>query len=78
MKAAWEMYRTYCEDAKVPYPFSQRLFKEELKNYFHDFNTEVDGTIIRNIYSGFRTEVFDTSKPKRKEIQTEADRIRLH
>ena len=68
LKAAWEMYRTYCEDAKVPYPFSQRLFKEELKNYFHDFNTEVDGTIIRNIYSGFRTEVFDTSKPKRKEI----------
>lgn len=68
LKAAWEMYRTYCEDAKVPYPFSQRLFKEELKNYFHDFDTEVDGTIIRNIYSGFRTEVFDTSKPKRKEI----------
>lgn len=68
LKAAWEMYRTYCEDAKVPYPFSQRLFKEELKNYFHDFDTEVDGTIIRNIYSGFRTDVFDTSKPKRKEI----------
>lgn len=68
LKAAWEMYRTYCEDAKVPYPFSQRLFKEELKNYFHDFDTEVDGTIIRNIYSGFRTDVFDTGKPKRKEI----------
>lgn len=68
LKAAWEMYRTYCEDAKVPYPFSQRLFKEELKNYFHDFDTEVDGTVIRNIYSGFRTDVFDTSKPKRKEI----------
>jgi hypothetical protein len=68
LKAAWEMYRTYCEDAKVPYPFSQRLFKEELKNYFHDFDTEVDGNVIRNIYSGFRTEVFETSKPKRKEI----------
>lgn len=68
LKAAWEMYRTYCEDAKVPYPFSQRLFKEELKNYFYNFDTEVDGTVIRNIYSGFRTEVFDTSKPKRKEI----------
>ena len=68
LKAAWEMYRTYCEDAKVPYPFSQRLFKEELKNYFHDFDTEVDGTVIRNIYSGFRTDVFETSKPKRKEI----------
>ena len=31
LKAAWEMYKTYCEEAKVPYPFSQRSFKEELK-----------------------------------------------
>jgi len=34
LKAAWEMYKTYCDEAKVPYPFSQRNFKEELKNYF--------------------------------------------
>lgn len=34
LKAAWEMYKTYCEEAKVPYPYSQRNFKEELKNYF--------------------------------------------
>ena len=34
LKAAWEMYKTYCDEAKVPYPFSQRTFKEELKNYF--------------------------------------------
>ena len=32
LKAAWAMYRTYCEEANVPYPLSQRLFKEELKN----------------------------------------------
>ena len=37
LKAAWEMYKTYCEDAKVAYPYSQRIFKEELKNYFRDF-----------------------------------------
>ena len=34
LKAAWEMYKVYCDDAKVPYPLSQRSFKEELKNYF--------------------------------------------
>lgn len=68
LKAAWEMYRTYCEDAKVPYPFSQRTFKEELKNYFRDFDSEVDGTIIRNVYSGFRTDIFETQKPKKKEV----------
>ena len=32
LKAAWEMYKTYCEEAKVSYPYSQRNFKEELKN----------------------------------------------
>ena len=37
MKSAWEMYKNYCEDAKVAYPLSQRAFKEELKNYFSDF-----------------------------------------
>ena len=26
LKAAWEMYKVYCEDARVPYPFSQRTF----------------------------------------------------
>lgn len=66
LKAAWEMYRTYCEEAKVPYPFSQRLFKEELKNYFWDFEDKIEGSEIRNIYTGFRTDIFETSKPKKK------------
>ena len=66
LKAAWEMYRTYCEDAKVPYPFSQRLFKEELKNYFWDFEDKIEGSEIRNVYTGFRTDIFETSKPKKR------------
>ena len=70
MKAAWEMYKTYCEDAKVPFPFSQRNFKEELKNYFWDFKerfTSDDGTRLRSYYIGFRTDIFlddeDEDKP---------------
>lgn len=62
MKAAWEMYKTYCEDAKVPYPLSQRMFREELKNYFREFTERFsmeDGTRVRNWYSGFRTEKFE-------------------
>lgn len=72
LKAAWEMYKTYCDDAKVPYPFSQRTFKEELKNYFYEysdrFNLE-DGSRVRSYYTGFRTDIFDTeeeTKPKHK------------
>lgn len=71
LKAAWEMYKTYCDEAKVPYPFSQRSFKEELKNYFSEFRERVmtdDGTRVRNQYSGFKRDIFiegDTKTDKR-------------
>lgn len=62
LKAAWEMYKAYCDDAKVTYPFSQRIFKEELKNYFYDYKERLnldDGSRVRSYYSGFRTDKFD-------------------
>ena len=70
LKAAWEMYKNYCEDAKIPYPFSQRNFKEELKNYFWDFNDRFnleDGSRVRSYYSGFRTDIFDNESRGKKE-----------
>ena len=70
LKAAWEMYKTYCDEAKVPYPFPQRGFKEELKNYFREytdrFNLE-DGSRVRSYYSGFRTDKFETRTKRKKE-----------
>ena len=54
LKAAWEMYKIYCDDAKVAYPFPQRAFKEELKNYFWDFKerfTLDNITRVRSYYS---------------------------
>ena len=72
LKASWEMYKTYCEEAKVPYPFSQRPFKEELKNYFRDYKERFvlkDGTRVRSYYSGFRTEKFeDTIISEKKDL----------
>lgn len=66
LKAAWEMYKTYCEEAKVAYPFGQRAFKEELKNYFREYYDRYifeDGSRIRSYYIGFRREKFeDTSE----------------
>lgn len=62
LKAAWAMYNTYCEEAKVGYPYSQRAFKEELKNYFRDYSERFnlgDGARVRSYYSGFRTEKFE-------------------
>lgn len=61
LKVAWEMYKNYCEDAKVAYPYTLRLFKEELKNYFRDHKERMvleDDSRVRNYYIGFRTDKF--------------------
>lgn len=71
LKAAWEMYKNYCEDTRVPYPIPQRAFKEELKNYFHEYNDRLnleDGSRARSYYSGFKTDIFDLEeKPSKKQ-----------
>lgn len=61
LKTAWEMYKTYCSDANVPYPMTMRVFKAELKNYFKEFIERkrlANGNWTRNIYSGFITDKF--------------------
>ena len=63
LKAAWEMYNTYCDSARVPYPLTRRGFKEELKNYFWDYGDKPDGENgLTNWYKGFRTDIFDVEK----------------
>lgn len=72
LKAAWEMYKTYCDDAKVTYPYPRRAFSEELKNYFRDFKERLtlpDGSRVRNHYSGFRTEKFDPEEKEKSVTQ---------
>ena len=77
LKAAWEMYKTYCDDAKITFPFNKRNFKEELKNYFWDYEERVDsedGTKLLNRYSGFKTDIFeDEIGGKKKEKEEEID-----
>lgn len=58
LKAAWEMYKTYCDEAKLSYDMPKRVFKEELKNYFREYNERFnldDGSRARSYYSGFLT-----------------------
>lgn len=75
LKAAWEMYKTYVDEAKVPYSLSKMHFRSELMNYFRDFNerfTSETGERARSYYSGFRTEKFETSESKSEEESTES------
>lgn len=78
LKCAWEMYKNYCDEAKVPYPMSKRVFKEELTNYFSDYKERYrleDDTRVRSYYIGFRHDKFedeenDTIVIKEKEKPT--------
>ena len=80
LKSAWELYKIYCEDAKVSYPYSMKNFKEELKNYFATFQERVitpEGTRVRNLYSGFLTDKFRYDFDADKQEQLEDGWIHL-
>jgi energy-coupling factor transporter ATP-binding protein EcfA2 len=70
LKAAWEMYKNYCEESNIPYPFTQRVFKEELKNYFNEFRERdaIDGVRVRNAYVGFKKDIFTNSKEEHDDV----------
>lgn len=75
LKAAWEMYKTYCDEAKVPFPFSKRNFKEELKNYFWDYDERIekeDGSKLLSYYSNFRLDIFEDDMNGGKERKEES------
>lgn len=77
LKAAWEMYKEYCDYAKVPYSYSQRLFKEELKNYFSEYKERFvlpDGSRVRSYYSEFLSDKFEATDKKQEEPE---DQVQL-
>ena len=75
LKAAWEMYKNYVEEAKVPYSLSKMYFRSELMNYFREFHerfTNDAGDRLRSYYKGFLTGKFeDDETPIRTEEAVE-------
>ena len=81
LKAAWEMYKNFCEETKVPYPMNQRVFKEELKNYFWEFEDKLDledGSKLRNYYSSFRLDKFSNELGTKKKEETKEKLIEFN
>lgn len=65
LKSAWTMYKEYVEETKMQYPFSMRIFKAELGNYFEKFDERVrlgNGDRLRNVYRGFKKDMFSISE----------------
>lgn len=80
LKVAWEMYKMYCDTAKVPYPMSMRVFKNELRNYFRNYDERyrVNDEHVRSYYHGFRYEIFEEhSKPIKPRNRKKKDTFEL-
>ena len=62
LKQAWSMYKEYSAESDMKFPYSQRVFKEELKNYFDEFYIQLrnsEGVHVRNLYQGFKRSMFE-------------------
>lgn len=60
LKQAYDLYKTYCEEALVDFKLPRHKFREELKNYFRKFDdiARIEGKQIRSYYSGFIVDRF--------------------
>lgn len=56
LDTAWAEYKKYAVDANLQYPFTRRVFKEELKNYYKEFKERYKGKY--KVYMGFRKDKF--------------------
>ena len=61
LKQAYDMYREFCKDTGLEFIMPQYKFREELRNYFDNFEDRKefpDGTRVRSWYSGFKASRF--------------------
>lgn len=64
LKQAWDMYKTYCDEALVDHKLPMYRFREELKNYFASYKdfVRIDNKQYRKYYSGFIIAKFANSE----------------
>ena len=56
LKQAFDKWREYCENANLGFKMPMHRFREELKNYFEQFEERatVNGVMVRSYFSGFK------------------------
>lgn len=60
LRQAYALYKEYCSSTGIERPLPQYKVREELRNYFSEFNDRVtiNGEPFRNWFSGFNTDLF--------------------
>lgn len=66
---AYEMYKTYCDEANIQFKLPRHIFREELRNYFKEFHARIlnsDGSRARSVYQGFLADKMMSKPAKAK------------
>ena len=79
LKQAYTIYKQYCDDTNASYKMQMYVFREELKNYYRNFDKvkKVDGLQVRSYFSDFIFEKFDDSFVPTKETNKDSSWIKL-
>lgn len=66
LKAAYEMYKVYCEDSFIEHKLPKYKFKTELMSYFQKYTEmkRVGNDVLRSYFSGFKTDKFTSLETK--------------
>jgi hypothetical protein len=62
LRQAYSLYKEYCDYTEVKFRVPMYKFREELRNYFHEFHDriDVDGVPTRSYFQGFNAKRFKT------------------
>ena len=69
LKQAYAMYKEYCDESFMEYKLPMYKFREELKNYYENFDqlARIDGKQVRSWFSGFLKEKMEAPVLKKEE-----------
>lgn len=77
---AWELYKTYNEQANLETRIPRHAFRDEFKAYWREFHTviRIDGVQVRSLYRGFDDSLFFSGDQTEKvETVEETDWLEL-
>ena len=65
LKHAYEIFKAYCQESDMSYLMPKYKFREELKNYYHNFDERKyldNGTCVYSLFSGFDYKRFEKNQ----------------